>query len=123
MTTQVETIEDIIEAANHLGWYLVTLCQYGMKGQIVYRATFQHRTLNGATENVFNEYEDAPDAYTAMLNAFERCKFMAKKSEPVKLVKAPVEPNIPPKLEKALAKAIDANWFTRKTVGAPRRVR
>ena len=62
MTTQVETIEDIIEAANHLGWYLVTLCQYGMKGQIVYRATFQHRTLNGATENVFNEYEDAPDA-------------------------------------------------------------
>ena len=48
---------------------------------------------------------------------------MAKKSEPVKLVKAPVEPNIPPKLEKALAKAIDANWFTRKTVGAPRRVR
>lgn len=123
MTTQVETIEDIIEAANHLGWYLVTLCQYGLKGEIVYRATFQHRTLNGATENVFSEYEDATDAYTAMLNAFERCKFMAKKQEPVKLIKAPMEPAIPPKLEKSLAKAIDANWFARKTVGASRRAR
>jgi hypothetical protein len=113
----VTTIEEIIEEANKIDWYLIMLCQYGPKHKLSYRAAFQRRTPNGATESVFTAYEDAPDALTAVTLAFKQCKSQAKA---LKLLEPETE-EIPLRLEKALCKAVDANWFARKTKGAPRR--
>ena len=94
------TIEETIRAANRIDWYLVTLCQYGRKDNLVYRATFQHRLPNGATEDAFREYEDAPDAATAVSMAFKRCQLSSA----------------------ALEAAFDANRKAREKTGASRRV-
>lgn len=111
------TIDEIVKEANKIDWFLLSICQYGQKANLSYRAAFQRRTPNGATESVFTAYEDAPDALTAVTLAFKQCKSQAKAFK----LPEPTEEGIPPRLEKALCKAVDANWFARKTKGAPRR--
>jgi hypothetical protein len=112
----VATIDEITKEANKIDWFLVALCQYGGKARPVFRATFQRRTANGATETIFNSYEDAPDALTAVSNAFKQCKSMAKALNLPKPGHA-----LPYELEKALCIAADDNLSARKKSGAPGR--
>jgi hypothetical protein len=88
---------------------------------------FQRRTLTGATEEIFTEYEDAPDPRLAVLEAYKRCRVVMRLGEPDKAIpktkpKEVTSSGIPVKLEKSLAKAIDTNWLTRKTRRATRGV-
>lgn len=119
------SIWEIIKQGNLDGWFLVALSQYGVRENIQYRATFQHRKPSGATEEVFACFSDSPDPRLAVLGAYEDAmRYTSKQNmllgpalHPAKLTTRADAGTIPTKLAARLDKALDDNWAARKRYG------
>lgn len=110
---------EMVKEANLNGWNVLNCFQFGVNDRIVWRVNLQKRKKNGATVDIFTEYEDHADPRLAMKAAYASAlardavdkKRSARQTTAATTTPAKSQTGLTEAQEKRLFRALDSLFF------------